>query len=764
MGRSLIRFFSSYKTTIALLLLYALDLAIATFIEKYASTEAAFRFTYHAPSFFVLQFLLVVNFVLITVRNRYVQQKKWAYLVLHSALVIILAGALTSHLFSKEGIIHLREGEDTNQMLIQTNRGEDYCDLPFNLKLENFKIHYYPGSDSPSSFESNVILTDKKGGISQRQISMNNVLDIHGYRIFQSSYDKDGKGTILSVNKDLLGTSITYTGYACLLLGFLLMFFSKNSRFSYLVRQLRRNKTAAVLILLLFSSLSLSSQEINKEHAAAFGALPMQSFRGRIEPINTFSSEIVRKLHHSDCFGDYNSDQFLLSLLAFPEMYSERPILYLKNKEIAFNYDLSEGFYRFNDLFDSNGNYKLIRDIMDVHYKYPGERSKYEKNLLKLDEQANIFSQLTNYGMLRIFPNNKDEANMWYAPGDDLTPLDSLEQEKITNLFDIYIFSIQNAVETGDWELADKALEAIRRYQEANTSLEIPTRRIELELLYNELNIFKHCKKGYLTLGGFLLVFAFLSLLGKFKSGSFVKTFIEALLIIAIVFTFLLHLGGLITRGYISGHVPWSNAYETMILVSFLTVAAGLIFAYKSRLTLALATLFGGVILFVSGLNWMDPQISPLVPVLKSPWLMTHVASIVAAYGFFGISFLLGSVNLLLAGVQKKKDNSQLLSRLNELTVINEISMLCGLFLMVCGTFIGAIWANESWGRYWGWDPKETWALITIVIYAVILHIRLVKKWDNPKMLNLWAILAFFCVLMTFFGVNYFLSGMHSYA
>ena len=739
-----------------MLLFYATGLAIATFIERLSSTEIAKIWIYYSPLFFFLQVLLVINFLLITVRNRYIQKKRWAYLVLHFALVVVLTGALISHLFSKEGIIHLREGETTNQMIVRTNQGEFFHELPFSLKLQKFTIRYYPGSNSPSSFESNVIVKDKKGKTFERLISMNNILDIHGYRIFQSSYDQDELGSILSVGKDLLGTVITYIGYTFLFFGFLLLFFSKNSRFSYLVRQLRRNKNTLLLFLLFFSN-PLFSQDINKEHAARFGALPMQSFKGRIEPVNTFSSEIVRKLHRSDCVGDLNPDQFLLSLLVLPEMYSERPVLALKNKDIAFNYDISEGYFRFNELFDSNGNYKLAASVSEIYSKSPSKRNRFEKDLLKLDEQANIFFQITRHEMLRLFPYNKAENHSWYAPGNDLSSLDSLSREAITTLFENYIFSVRNAINSGDWESADKALSAIAKYQYENTLIDIPARKIKLEQSYNQWNIFNHCKKAYLILGGLLLVFAFISLI-RGNRFSRVSSF---LLTIFICIAFLLHLTGLILRGYISGYVPWSNAYETMLLVSFLTVLAGLIFSRKSKLTLALATLWGGVTLFVSGLNWMDPQISPLVPVLQSPWLMIHVAVIVAAYGFFGISFLLGGVNLLIIRMSQK---SQLSSYLKELTIINEISMLCGLALMTLGTFSGAIWANESWGRYWGWDPKETWALITIVAYTIALHSRLIKKYDNPVVLNLLAILSFFCVLMTFFGVNYFLSGMHSYA
>jgi cytochrome c-type biogenesis protein CcsB len=271
------------------------------------------------------------------------------------------------------------------------------------------------------------------------------------------------------------------------------------------------------------------------------------------------------------------------------------------------------------------------------------------------------------------------------------------------------------------------------------------------------LDIFRLCKKCYLILGGIVLALSFLAL---FRKEKWINPAI-CLLAIGVLVAFLFHTAGMGMRWYIAGYAPWSNSYETMVYVSWATVLAGLLFIRRSLITFALAVLFGGVILFVSGLNWMDPQINPLVPVLKSPWLMFHVAVIVAAYGFFGISCLIGLTNLIVLSFGRAKEYIH--TAIKELTIINEMSLLIGLALMTIGTFLGAVWANESWGRYWGWDPKETWALITMVVYAVVLHLRLVKKWDHLWLFNMASVVAFSSVLMTYFGVNYFLSGMHSY-
>jgi cytochrome c-type biogenesis protein CcsB len=488
------------------------------------------------------------------------------------------------------------------------------------------------------------------------------------------------------------------------------------------------------------------NKTIPAEHAERFGALPVQSREGRIEPVNTFSSEILRKLHHSDKIGNLNSDRFLLSLLVMPDLWIEVPFIYLKNREISKRYGLSEKLVAYVEVFDENGNYRLEREVSAAFAKPPSERSKFDKDILKFDEQIHIFSQLAGNNMLNLFPTG-DENHKWSADNE---------------LFYDYLNQITAALHSGDWSNADRALQAIADYQAVNSTIEIKTCKLRAELLYNRLNVFRFCKKFYFVLGAHLLVFAFVFMFKKKKSLK--KGIILQIALIAAVMAY--HLFGIALRWYISGYAPWSNAYETMVYVAFITVAAGLVFN-RSAITVALATLFGGVILFVSGLNWLDPQISPLVPVLKSPWLMIHVAVIVAAYGFFGISFLLGATNLVLSSIQNSKLNKLNQypdNQLSQLTAINELSLWAGLALMTVGTFTGAVWANESWGRYWGWDPKETWALITLIVYAITLHLRLIKKLDSPAVLNLASVLAFASVLMTYFGVNYYLTGMHSYA
>lgn len=822
------RILSSYLTTIVLLAIYAVALAAATFIEKYHGTAAAKALVYYSPLFILLQFLFVVNFIVALVRHQLLKTRRWGLLVTHFAFIVILAGALVSFLFGEEGILHLREGETSGTIAVRTSDGQTAShSLPFQVELIKFTLTRYPGSASPSAYESEV-LVHVDGATRRERIYMNNVLDVKGYRFFQASYDPDEKGTVLSVNRDVAGRNITYTGYVLLMIGFVLCFTGKDSRFRRLGRRLKELRSApgAVALLTVLTALSLQVQAagatgskgvgagsvsatvsvspsqasasdsvspaesasastsvgghpssapsmpaasfyeavqkyaVDPGHAARFGELPLQAANGRMLPVNTFSSEVLRKLHKSDRLGSLNSDQFLLSLLAMPEMWIRVPMIALPNDELAMFYDLTPGQCAYLEVFDNRGAYKLQEKLEQAYNKMPADRNRFDKDLMKFDEQINIFHQLINFQLLNLFPKADDPNHTWYAAGDDLSAFSGKDSMFVSRIMTWYTDEVKAALQSGDWAKADEIVDMIHTYQQAkNKSLDINPEKIRAEIKYNKLEVFRQCKKGYLILGGLLLVLAFAALFRPSK-GLRVAGWIVALGVLAV---FCFHIYGMGMRWYIAGYAPWSNSYETMVYVSWATVLAGLLFVRRSLLTFALATLFGGIILFVSGLSWMDPQISPLVPVLKSPWLMFHVAVIVAAYGFFGICCLIGLTNLVLLGLADGKNTHLLAARIKELTLVNEMALLVGLALMTIGTFLGAIWANESWGRYWGWDPKETWALITLVAYAIVEHLRLIPKCKSIWLFNFLSVLAFASVLMTFFGVNYFLSGMHSY-
>ncbi len=762
---------SSYRTMLLLLTIYAVGLSAATFIEKAHGSTLAKVLIYYSPLFFLLQLLLIANFVGIIRRRRFIQKKHWSMLLVHISWAVILLGALISHLFGVEGTIHLREGEKKNHIHIRSNHGQRMEPLPFEIELERFTLTRYPGSASPSSYESD-LLVYVDGEVRRERVFMNNVLDLKGYRFFQASFDPDEGGTILSVNKDVAGRNVTYAGYLLLMVGFVGCVVGRNSRLRRLIGQMKSYTAAFLLLLCMFPAAvrgmpdraamkkAVLQIHISDEHLAQFGSLPVQSMNGRMIPVNTFSSEILRKLHKNNTIGGLSADHFLLSLLTMPEMWMHVPFMALPDNELAEYYDLTKGECAYAELFHPDGTYKLQARLEEAYRKMPTQRSGLDKDIIKLDEQVNIFHQVTNGQMLRIFPHETDTNSRWYAPGEDLSVYTGEDSVFVSHSFVTYLSEVRRALKSGDWSKADDALQRIRNYQEKkNRTIDIDPARIRLELMYNKLDLFRRCKIGYLSLGGMMLLLSFVLF---FKDARWVRRML-GVLSLGVGVVFVLHILGMGLRWFIGGYAPWSNSYETMVYVSWATVSAGFLFMRRNLMTFALATLFAGVILFVSGLNWMDPQINPLVPVLKSPWLMFHVATLMMAYGFFGISCLIGITSLTMMSLLGKERLKHHAQSLRELGIINEIGLLAGLMLMTVGTFMGAVWANESWGRYWGWDPKETWALITIVVYTMVSHLHLLPRWYNLWSLNLCSVVAFASVLMTYFGVNYFLSGMHSY-
>ncbi|MDR3262024.1 MAG: cytochrome c biogenesis protein CcsA [Tannerella sp.] len=759
-----------------LLALYAAGLAAATFIEKAYGTMLAKVLIYYSPLFFLLQVLLVANFVAVAVKRRLLTSGRWGLLMVHGAFIVILSGACISHFFGREGTLHLREGQASNQMEIHTNRGHEVHTLPFRLELVKFTLKHYPGSMSPSSYESE-LLVYIGGDTLRKSVYMNNVLDAKGYRFYQASFDPDERGTVLSVNKDVAGRNVTYAGYLILLAGCIFCLVGKNGRIRTLYRRMNARKDASKLFLFtgifLLSSLvqagaaspssltdAVLRYAVDPAHAERFGALPLQSVNGRIIPVNTFSSEILRKLHKDTKFENLNADRFLLSVFVMPEMWMRVPFIISPNDEIADYFSLTSGQCSYMEAFHADGSYKLQNKLEEAYQKMPAERSHFDKDLIKLDERINIFHQLLNYQLINLFPKADDPNQRWYAPGDDLSGYSGQDSLFVSNMFGWYLAEVQEALKSDDWSKANEMLDMISKYQHAKSSVAVADEgKLAVELRYNKLEVFRWCKIGYLSLGGCLLVFAFILLYRNKRRANWAIRILG----IGVLLVFHFHMIGMAMRWQIGGYAPWSNSYETMVYVAWATVFAGLLFMRRSPVTFALATLFAGIILFVSGLSWMDPQINPLAPVLKSPWLMFHVAILMAAYGFFGISFLIGITNLVMMSVLRKTSLPAHAPSIRELSLINEVALIAGLILMMVGTFMGAVWANESWGRYWGWDPKETWALITIVAYVLVTHLHLIRKWNNLWLFNLCSVVAFASVLMTYFGVNYFLSGMHSY-
>ena len=767
----LIRLIASPVLMYVLAGLYALILAAATFVENSYGPAVAREHFYYAPWFILLQLLQAVNLLAMFLQGSYFKRISKGSLIFHGAFVFIWLGAAVTHYVGVTGIMHIREGETVSSMMHDEGAGMGKTSLPFSVTLDDFRLQRYPGSHSPMSYESDLVIKKGDEVPVQATVRMNKVIDIDGYRLFQSSFDPDEQGTILSVSYDRPGMQLTYIGYFLLFAGFVLTLFSKKSRFGRLRRELgemKKNMPYCVLFLLALSGVAggqtVHAQQpcVSSQHAGKFGSLVVLNPNGRLEPVNSYTSAILRKLYGADKLNGINSDQFFLNLLSFPDEWGAYPFIKVDNKELLQRFGRSGKYIAWEDVFDSEGNYILTDEVNDIYAKPASERKRMDSDLLKLDESVNIVYRIMQHQLLPLFPDENDAQGKWYSAGDELNVFQGKDSLFVSKIMDWYIYELGNGVRSGNWEEADKIVGMMNIFQQAKSKTPaIDNQRVKAELLYNQLNLFFWCRLAYLILGGILLFIACGEIIAEFKWGKKVCGILIALLVIA----FLAHTSGVLLRWYISGRAPWANAYESMICTSWMLVGGGLLFARRFRILPALAGLLGGIMLFVAGLNHLNPEITPLVPVLQSYWLMSHVAIIMIGYVFFALCALTGLFNLILMSLLSATNRVKLQFRIREFTLLNEMAMILGLFFMTAGTFLGAIWANVSWGRYWGWDPKETWALISIVVYALVLHIRFIPllKGKTTWCFNLLSVVAILSVIMTWFGVNYYLSGLHSY-
>ena len=668
--------------------------------------------------------------------------------------------------------------------------GSKILETPFNIKLNDFQLEKYPGSESAASFASEVTLIAENETFDFR-IFMNNILDYKGYRFFQSSYDLTGEveQTHLSVNHDFWGTWISYIGYFLLFFGLIASLFVKNTRFDYLKNSLKKVQKKKLTMLILFGFLltntinaqqhnqhqRLSDQQIDsillankvdKKHAEAFSKLVIQDAGGRMKPAHTFASELVRKVAQTESFKGMTPSQVLLSISENPRLWIDVPVIYLAksaNKDIRkiLNLPDTAQYARLSDLLLPNGAYKIEEQVAEA--QKVRIQNKFQTDLIKVDRRVGLLYSAISGAIMRIYPIPNHEENKWVSLPETLhAGFKGTDSVFVRQSLPVYLQLLQASKKTGNFTETNKVLDGIKKFQRKYGANVIPSEaKVDLEIVYNKINIFQKLSRYYALVGVLLVLFVILQIFyNKSKALNYI---IKGLIGLAILL-FISHIIGLGMRWYISGNAPWSNAYESLIFVAFATMLFGLFLGRKSPLTIGASTFLVSVILMFAGQNWIDPEIANLVPVLNSWWLLVHTSIIVSAYGPFGLGMILGLVTLFLMIFTNKKNKKKMDLHIKELTLINEMAITVGVVLFTIGNFLGGMWANESWGRYWGWDPKETWALISIMVYAFVLHMRLIPGLRGRFTFNLWSIIAFYSVMMTYMGVNFYLSGLHSYA
>lgn len=679
-----------------------------------------------------------------------------AVMLLHASFIVILTGALTTYLTAERGMIHLRKGE--NVKVYKTDKGE-IKELPFSLSLDNFSIEYYPGTDAPLDYVSIVKAKDKT-----ISISMNNIGVHDGYRFFQSSYDEDGNGTTLGVAYDIWGITVTYCGYALLLISIVWILFSKHTRIRSLYRKALKPSS---LILLFMFALSASAREhklVEKEIAQDFGSL-YTLYNTRICPVNTLATDFVTKLSGKATWDGCSADEIFISWMFYFTEWEHEPLIRIKDKHAQELLGIKGEWASYDDFWDAHNLYKLEQPLRKAYME--GDNAEV-KHLRDADEKFNLIRMFYGGELLRIFPFQTEEGSLvWSAPGAKNLPKGMKEDEWF--FVRKSVDYINESIITGKNDKARELIGKISEYQIKRGGDILPNASMmNAEKLYNKVNSQRIPVFIFLTFSiiGFI-IFCYRTITEHNKSKHFTKAFSYTTNFITFIaflsLTFLLFL-----RWYISGHLPLSNGYETMQFMAWATLLLTLMLQTRFIMILAFGPLLAGLSLLVALLGEANPQITQLMPVLQSPLLSIHVMVIMFAYSLFGIMMLLGLMGIALhikaRRTADKNKAEAFMGQCEQLASLSQLLLYPAVFLLTTGIFIGAVWANVSWGRYWGWDSKEVWALITMLIYAMPLHSAYIKALSKPLNIHIYMVLAFLSVLMTYFGVNFVLGGMHSYA
>ena len=708
--------------------------------------------------------------------------------------------------------------------------GSKQVPLPFSVRCDDFRLERYPGSNNPSSFESDLVLIDEVNNKRiKKELFMNHVADFQGYRLFQSSYDPDEKGTILSVNYDWWGTNISYLGYLLMGLGMILALFAPSGRTRELLRKIsaikeKKESLPSLLILIAFGTSVVSFAQtdateekhtpdtvqmqaegheghnheghdheghdheghdhdqdavasgtkkvpkqgkfyiMSAEHSEELASLLVQSERhNRYMPMHTLCVQLLRKVHGNEKFKEYNAVQTVISMHMYPDYWVQEKVIKVSLKGGLRDFVGAGKYASFFDLLNlETGEFKFKDEYNRAHRKKDADRTELERKLLELADQFEVMTNIVgrDWLYLRILPVKDDPNKKWSS----ILQFD-VNSDEFKVAVDYFGALNQACVDNGGFGTASDNLVKLKALQHRTANDELPSdSEISMEIAYNKMDVVKNSYRLFGLLGFVILIIALVGILngsGRVPKWARILEKISVGLVIATT----LYLGaGLVIRGLISGHVPWSDGYEALLFISLIAVLIGLFLYRLTKVILPAACLLAFFLLWMSNQNILNPEITSLPPVLKSYWLKIHVAIITGSYAPLGIGALLGLINFILFTARNSTNAKRINLTINQLTYATEIVITVGIVMLTIGTFLGGVWANESWGRYWGWDPKETWALVAILAYAVVLHLRFIPGLKDKFTFNALALWAYATILFTYFGVNFYLVGLHSYA
>lgn len=751
------------KIIFILYILVLVCMAAATIVEKSQGTDYAHAHYYGAWWFILIWAVLAALGAFYIIKRKV---KCASTLALHLSFIIILAGALLTHISAKRGMIHLRIGQPTDTYMAQDEeQGMKEEKLPFSLCLQKFEAKMHDGTNAVADYSSKFTVIDGDDK-SEGEVSMNNIYSHRSYRLYQSSYDEDGKGSVLAINADPYGIPVTYTGYALLFISLVWMLFDPKGGYRKLLKSPLLKKGALMTALILSmgniqtlyaesATGNLQNAVLPKETAEKFGELHIL-YNDRICPVQTFALDFCKKIYGARSYQGLTAEQVLSGWVFYGNTWANEPFIKIKSGEMKTAMNLPD-YASLNTFFNREmGGYTIGQYVQEY---YNGQQDKFHQQAADIDGKIQIIMELREGISLKVLPYTftknvkatKDHSFIKAGTTTWFSPVDKLPQavEHQHALYIRNVFSLLNGdVKAGNTSRVNEFFVKMKKYQEVSSGNSLPTAtQYKAERINNAFPFATILFMANLTLG-FIALFYTIYRMTKKKE---IKVLNIALPILLGV-SFLALTFGLALRWIISGNIPMSNGYESMLTVAWFVMLISILMQLRIRIVMVFGFLISGFFLLVSHINQMDPAIGQMMPVLNSPLLSIHVSIIMMSYALLSLTFICGIMGICLR------------SHGEELQALSRIFLYPALTTMGFGIFIGAIWANVSWGNYWSWDSKETWALITFMIYAVVVHTQSLPVFRKPLVYHIYITLAFLSIAMTYFGVNYFLTGMHSYA
>ena len=751
------------KIIFILYILVLVCMAAATIVEKSQGTDYAHAHYYGAWWFILIWAVLAALGAFYIIKRKV---KCASTLALHLSFIIILAGALLTHISAKRGMIHLRIGQPTDTYMAQDEeQGMKEEKLPFSLCLQKFEAKMHDGTNAVADYSSKFTVIDGDDK-SEGEVSMNNIYSHRSYRLYQSSYDEDGKGSVLAINADPYGIPVTYTGYALLFISLVWMLFDPKGGYRKLLKSPLLKKGALITALILSmgniqtlhaepATGNLQNAVLPKETAEKFGELHIL-YNDRICPVQTFALDFCKKIYGARSYQGLTAEQVLSGWVFYGNTWANEPFIKIKSGEMKTAMNLPD-YASLNTFFNREmGGYTIGQYVQEY---YNGQQDKFHQQAADIDGKIQIIMELREGISLKVLPYTftknvkatKDHSfikagtTTWFSPVDKLPQ--AVEQQHA--LYIRNVFSLLNGdVKAGNTSRVNEFFVKMKKYQEVSSGNSLPTAtQYKAERINNAFPFATILFMANLTLGFIALFYTIYRMTKKRE----IKVLNIALPILLGV-SFLALTFGLALRWIISGNIPMSNGYESMLTVAWFVMLISILMQLRIRIVMVFGFLISGFFLLVSHINQMDPAIGQMMPVLNSPLLSIHVSIIMMSYALLSLTFICGIMGICLR------------SHGEELQALSRIFLYPALTTMGFGIFIGAIWANVSWGNYWSWDSKETWALITFMIYAVVVHTQSLPVFRKPLVYHIYITLAYLSIAMTYFGVNYFLTGMHSYA